>query len=558
MQDKIQVAVAYLSKVHDIPTGGIKITDAYTDSRNGITYVHAQQVVGGLEISNSLANVNIDCKGRVISSSQSFASQTLLGKIKRSASAFAKRSDNEGAVKSALKSLADYVNTSIDDHLLEITTIAPKGSSTAKKSYIQTEDGEITPVWHLVLPQEGHWWSAHVNEDTGKVESINDWVSNAESYKVFPRNVNTPADGCRQVVASPANSEASPKGWATRGTTVGNNVWAQNNPTGGNSFKSNHRPNSTTGAFSFPLDLTNSPRSYVDASIAQLFYTVNTMHDLSYLYGFDEAAGNFQDVNFSGKGKGGDGIIANAQDGSGTDNANFATPPDGQRGRMRMYVWTQEAPSRDASLEQDIVAHEFTHGISNRLTGGPANADCLNSGEAGGMGEGWSDTIANLLRITPNMTRETDLIMAEYAAGEGIRRFPYSTSLTTNPETFAYLDRSNYQEVHAIGEVWASMLYEMIWNLIDANGISDDLFKHDLTMGNSMAFQIILDGMKLQPCNPTFITARNAILHAEKNLTGGKNQCAIWKAFAKRGAGPNATGGNRLTHVEDYSVPSDC
>jgi len=59
------------------------------------------------------------------------------------------------------------------------------------------------------------------------------------------------------------------------------------------------------------------------------------MHDLFYLYGFDEESGNFQDSNISERGKGGDAVVANAQDGSGNNNANFATPPDGQTPRMR-------------------------------------------------------------------------------------------------------------------------------------------------------------------------------------------------------------------------------
>ncbi|KAJ1935481.1 hypothetical protein FBU59_005372, partial [Linderina macrospora] len=105
--------------------------------------------------------------------------------------------------------------------------------------------------------------------------------------------------------------------------------------------------------------------------------------------------------------------------------------------------------------------------------------------------------------------------------------------------------------------VWAEILYEVIWNLIDANGMAADLFSHDLTKGNSIALQIILDGMKLQPCNPTFIDARDAIIQAEQNLTGGKNKCAIWNGFAKRGLGVNASS-DSSSHTEDYSVPSDC
>ncbi|KAI8322361.1 hypothetical protein GQ54DRAFT_333282 [Martensiomyces pterosporus] len=580
IKDKVNIAVAYFNKNHNIPTENIKVTDAYTSQQTGVTHVHIRQVVGGVEVSNGVGNVNINRQGKVISSSHSFAPTEAVKKVKRSAESLVTRADDSASVKAALKSLADYVKTSIDSSSLDKVTVATTnsitsgepvltlteipesaaldGSATAKKSFIQNADGSLTPVWSLTLEQKEAWWSAEINIATGKVESINNWVASSESYNVYPRAVDSPNDGSRQVVVNPANSAASPKGWVSSGTTIGNNVWAQNNPTGGNAWQNNYRPKAAAGnVFDYPIDLTKQPSTYVDAAIAQLFYTVNTMHDLSFLYGFDEAAGNFQDVNYSGKGRGGDGVIANAQDGSGTNNANFATPPDGQRPRMRMYVFTKTDPNRDGDFEQNIVAHEFTHGISNRLTGGPSNTNCLNDLESGGMGEGWSDTVANIIRIKVGDTRSKDTVMGQYSFGKRIRKYPYSTNTTTNPEIYSTIDDPSYQEVHAVGEVWAAILYEAIWNLIDANGISPDLFSHDLTKGNALALQIILDGMKLQPCNPDFIAARDAILQAEQNLTGGKNRCALWKGFAKRGLGEYAyTDGNG--HYEDYTVPDDC
>ncbi|KAJ1960481.1 hypothetical protein GGI12_003773 [Dipsacomyces acuminosporus] len=582
VKDKVAIATAYLNQNHKIPAENIKITDAYTDQLTGVTYVYVKQVIRGLEVANGVGNININRQGQVISSSHSFAPVEAVKQLGRSGDALATRADDTSSVKKAFKSLAAYVKTELDDKSLEKITIATTssfagkepelsltnipshaaidGSATAKKAYIQTADGSLAPVWSITLEQQSDWWSAEVNTDTGKVESINNWYASAESYNVFPKNINDPLEGGRSVVSNPANAKASPKGWVISGSTYGNNVWAQNNPTGGSTWKNNHRPKAAPGnVFNYPLNLSQQPSSYADAAITQLFYTVNILHDLSYIYGFDEAAGNFQDVNYSGRGVGNDGVIANAQDGSGTNNANFATPPDGQRPRMRMYVWTQTNPRRDGDLEQDIVAHEFTHGISNRLTGGPSNTNCLNTLEAGGMGEGWSDTVANILRIKSGDTRSRNLLLGQYSYGRGIRNYPYSTSKTTNPSTYAYLNKSNYREVHAVGEVWAEILYEVIWNLIDAHGIAADLFAHDLTKGNSLALQLILDGMKLQPCNPTFITARNAIIQADKNLTGGKNKCTIWKGFAKRGLGPNASGTSGSTnHKEDYNAPAGC
>ncbi|KAJ2065278.1 hypothetical protein GGH13_006024 [Coemansia sp. S155-1] len=572
---KADIAVAYLNAQHGIPTSQIKITSAYTDTVTGITHVYAQQTIDGANVANGLANVNINSNNQVISSSQSFALQAA------SSNSLATRSNNFSSLSTVFQALASYVGTAVDSQTMADVTIATTasvlpgdglvyslsglpetvavlGQATAEQSLVQRSDGSLVAAWHIVLQQGEHWWSAHVNVQTGAIESINDWVSHmsAESYTVYPRTIDSPASGARQAVVNPYSS-ASPQGWASGNTTTGNNAWAQSNPSGGVTWKLNHRPTAKSKVFDYPVDLTKAPATYVDAAITQLFYTVNTMHDLSYAYGFSEAAGNFQDENYSGQGKGGDYVVAFAQDGSGTDNANFATPPDGQHGVMRMYIWTETKPNRDGDFEQDIVAHEYTHGISNRLTGGPANTDCLNDGEAGGMGEGWSDAVAFLLRIRPGDASSRDIIMGEYVYGKSIRNYPYSTSLATNPTAYSYLSRVDYQEVHAIGEVWAEMLYEVMWALIDKNGIADDLFARDLTKGTSILLQILLDAMKLQPCNPTFVNARDAILQAEANLTGGKNKCAIWKAFAKRGLGLKASNSG-TKYTDDNSVPSGC
>ncbi|PIA15372.1 hypothetical protein COEREDRAFT_22042, partial [Coemansia reversa NRRL 1564] len=540
----------------------IRITDAYTDTTSALTHVYARQTLNGMDVTNGLANINIDAQGRVISSSQSFAPAHLLNNsvlVSRSQISYA---NNLASLKFALKQLVSTVSANIDEETISDLAIStfkePKTGAAATHELLYTSNKQVVPVWHICLQQDSHWWSANINTNSGRIESLNDWAYGIESYQVLPRTILSPADGLRQFITNPALKEASPNGWVTSNTTTGNNVWTQNNPNGGDNWINNHRPIvAQNAAFDFPFDNLTEPSGYVDYSITQLFYTVNMMHDLAFIYGFNEAAGNFQEINFTGQGSGGDFIVANAQDGSSKNNAMFFSPPDGQHGLMRMYVWNSTAPERDGSLEQDIVAHEFTHGISSRLTGGPSNADCLNDGEAAGMGEGWSDIVACILRIKPSDTRNLDLTLGEYVNGQNIRMFPYSTNLTTNPHMYQDLNKSNYKEVHNIGEVWASMLYEVLWNLIDVYGTISDIFAHKLDSGNAIMLQILLDGMKLQPCSPSFIDARNAIVQAERNLTGGKNQCDVWRGFAKRGLGLNASFTN-LTHTEDYSVPNGC
>jgi extracellular elastinolytic metalloproteinase len=128
------------------------------------------------------------------------------------------------------------------------------------------------------------------------------------------------------------------------------------------------------------------------------------MHDLMYQFGFTESMGNFQHNNFNratckdcDKDRGINlqliSVEVNNLNPNGRDNANFATPPDGQSPRMNMYVFDITTPHRDGSLDSMIPIHEFVHGVSNRLTGGRRNVNCLRTYGSGGMGEGWSDTV---------------------------------------------------------------------------------------------------------------------------------------------------------------------
>jgi extracellular elastinolytic metalloproteinase len=309
--------------------------------------------------------------------------------------------------------------------------------------------------------------------------------------------------------------------------------------------------------FDFSLDLTQHPSKYKDAAITNLFYMNNIMHDLFYNYGFTEEAGNFQESNMGKGGLGGDSVIANAQDPSGTNNANFYTPPDGQRPRMRMYIWTRTDPPRDSDFANDVIAHEYGHGISNRLTGGPANSDCLGSGQAGGMGEGWSDFFAVWLQMKATDTRNKIMLMGEYVYGEGIRNYPYSTDMKVNPTTFSYVGKPDWTGVHPIGSVWAEILYEYYWNLVDKLGFTEDIYSADITKGNTLALKLVVDALKLQPCKPNFLTARDAILQAEEQVTGGQHKCEIWKAFAKRGVGVDAKI-DGLLGIDGFGVPEEC
>ena len=90
-----------------------------------------------------------------------------------------------------------------------------------------------------------------------------------------------------------------------------------------------------------------------------------------------------------------------------------------------------------------------------------------------------------------------------------------------------------------------------------------------VTRGAQLADRLMMRGLQLTPCNPSFVEMRDAILAADREITGGENQAIIWRAFASHGIGQLArsTGGTDGTDenggaqsapnvVEDFSVPA--
>jgi hypothetical protein len=99
------------------------------------------------------------------------------------------------------------------------------------------------------------------------------------------------------------------------------------------------------------------------------------------------------------------------------------------------------------------------------------------------------------------------------------------------------------------------MLWDLYWAMSDEYGWDADLYHG--TGGNNLAIQLVMDGMKMQPCNPGFVDARDAILAADTAMTGGENGRIIWEVFARRGLGWSADQGvqeRRLDGAEAFDV----
>ncbi|UPS92866.1 T9SS-dependent M36 family metallopeptidase [Bizionia sp. M204] len=214
----------------------------------------------------------------------------------------------------------------------------------------------------------------------------------------------------------------------------------------------------------------------------------------------------------------------------------------------------------DGSLDNMIVAHEYGHGISNRLTGGPSQAGCLTNETQ--MGEGWSDWFAMMITLQGTEDYAAGRGMVTYASGQGvngigIRNAKYATDFSVNG--FTYGDTNNTAQVsqpHGIGFIWGTMLYDLTEAYVSKYGFDDDIYNG--TGGNNKVMQLVIDALKLQPCNPDFIEGRDAILAADMATTGGEDQCMIWEIFSNRGLGVNASGGSKFSRtdqVENFDMP---
>ncbi|REC63316.1 metalloprotease [Chryseobacterium pennae] len=553
------------------------------------------------------------------------------------------------------------------------------------------------------------------------------------SYNVFPLPVEAPTFGSRSLITNPWDLVASPEGWHSDGTTHytntrGNNVYAYTDENATN-IPQFSPDGGAARAFDFPLDITLPPQNYTSASVTNLFYLNNKIHDVFYKFGFTESAKNFQTNNFGNGGSGNDAVLAEARDGKGYNNANFATPNDGFAPRMQMYLYepknmqnlfynspaafvsrtpttrtavfgpaltstgvtadiavttpidgctaisedltgkialiqrgganncgfalkvknaqlkgavgaivynaptsailtgqmggtdaTITIPSvnienaegttiinqltstavnatlkydklnyiyKDGSLDNGIVIHEYGHGISSRLTG--TSVGCLNyTNDNEQMGEGWSDFFALMLTNRPGDNASVPRGMGTFAEGDptdavGIRPKRYSPDFTINDYTYGKTNGMKYNDTetdgtqitrvnsHSVGFVWATMLWDLHRNYVEKYGYSSNVLDNP-NSGSARVLQLVVDALKLQPCLPTFVTGRNAILAAEQAKTEGADKCMIWKTFAKRGLGVNAAPGGLkgrwLGHdqatpdlsdqVEDFTVPAEC
>jgi extracellular elastinolytic metalloproteinase len=733
-----------------------KITNEVDSKQTNVRYVYLQQLHKGIPVYNAVSNLTLK-DNKVIFSGNSFV-RDLSSKI-NTVIPFFKAKNAISQVAEQLKLGTTKAIKLMEEKGTNNFVFSKSGISQENISielvYQPLDDGSVKLSWLLNIQQlDGiHWWNIRVDANTGIILQKNDWGVNCTydtetdthshaatikkekkqsplilikkkenifevaQYNVFGIPVESPNHGFRSVVATPYTTIASPFGWHdTNGVsgaeftiTRGNNVYAHLDDAGNNIFGYSPEGGAQLN-FNFPLDMVNkTANTYRDASVTNLFYMSNIMHDIWYQYGFDETSGNFQVNNYQKGGIGGDEVFADGQDGSGRNNANFGTPPDGQNPRMQMFLWDDvlatinggalagtytatttrftdtgeqdgdstgaplsenpitadlflmddgsDTPTEactlgvfsglegkiavirrgncnftnkiqvaqdsgavgvlmvnnqaglitmsgatttinipavlitqavgeemitalqngetisttlvnyglDGSFDNAIIAHEYGHGISNRLVGGSGNVNCLNNEEQ--LGEGWSDYFGLVITVKPGDTETTlrtigTFPSAQPITGNGIRRYPYTTDMAVNP--FSFIDVKDQAladgdvSVHGVGSIWATMLWDLHWKMISVHGFDSDIYNG--IGGNNMTMQLVLSGLKLTPCSSGFVEARDAILAADMLLYEGVNQCAIWEVFARRGLGFSADSGDAdsfIDQTEGFDMPPE-
>lgn len=539
--------------------GSVYIVKQYTDDHNGVTHILYRQQFQGIDVYNAAWVTNIDAQGEVLNAGGNLfaAPQFPL--------------PDANSAYTAVRAAARAVNPKLAARFTPFqSNRAPSRSQAirfAGGGFPDDIEGELT--WYSLRGYLRPAWVFYVLDDDGasRYATIVDGVTQdvlakrpmtyfdsvaAPRGQVFERE-NPQASSTPGVLLSApppfvdrtmqsfaGDPVASPNGWWGGAATVGNNAVVGENLLGVQFLTTPTVTSLSTGNFSFPLQLgPGAPNTlqFADAVNTNLFYWVNRAHDLHYLSGFTEAAGNYQRDNGAKGGVGGDPIYAYTHFGAAypktpqIENSYYTTMRlgDGSPAMLAMFV-SDGGPGSfftDGALDSEVVVHEYTHGVTMRLL--PNGYDTF---QVAAMGEAWSDFFSLEYTLATGAPADGAFPVGEYfnqSWGQGIRTRPYSTNTDINPLTYSAIGRVvTYPEVHADGEIWVEALWDVRANLIKQFGEAE---------GRRRVRILVLDGVKMMPPNSSMVDARDAILLADRVDFKGESQTQLWTAFAKRGLG---------------------
>jgi hypothetical protein len=554
-------------------------------AHNGVTHLRFGQRHLGLEVHGSDLLVTVDGQGRlalvggnVVPGPTSLPIPLIPAAEAVTTAAAAVRAPGAGSPLELLEALPGPSQLTTFRNTLAPAALTGARPVTAELVVFPMPSGlPVRLAWRVTTEVSADgWYESVVDAVTGELL----YRQNLYADSGPEGNVHTgddPGAGSQQIVPFTGIDGT----WVEGRTTAGNNVHAYQDLHNDNDGQDGDRPQTAAPPhpsyqhFDYPFTNAWSTSGGTDvatdrdAVVTQLFYYTNWFHDYVYGLGFTETARNFQNDNFGRGGNGNDRVLAEADNGYGTgsekyctdnngdpdvcrNNANFGTPADGTSPVMQMFVGEVDTDGDGANdrftqraMNRDTLIHEYTHGISGRII---SNQNLEGGAQSGAMGEGWSDFLA--------ISINNDPVYGEYNNGNtttGIRNVAYNNSTLQYSDVCQRArDSSNNPvcQVHTDGEVWATTLWDMRSRLIVRYGFAG---------GKQLAEQLVVDGMKNTPNQPSFLDARDGILTADLTNNSGANRCLIWKVFADREMGLSASSSaDQETVTAGSDVPSDC
>ena len=321
---------------------------------NGVTHVRMEQQIDGVTVYGAYLKAAINSNGELIH---------LIDRLYDVTGVSPSRIDAPRALTAAMAHLYPSESAMFRAAGVHGNTTSFDGGAffygepTVTAVALPMEDGTLTQGWLVQT------WTAKSNELYHTVVDVSGRVLDVESrtasdsYNVYSED---PGKG-------PQTTVNGLPGWLAAGNQTTINI-SGNNAHAYLDVDANNAPDAggtavTDGNFLTSSNLTAAPSTSGNRAVAvqNLFYLNNRAHDILYTHGFTEATGNFQ---------GNDPVNAEAQDGSGTDNANFSTPPDGSSPRMQMYLWSGSGPSHEVRVGSvDYGAFGSAFGPAITLTG---------------------------------------------------------------------------------------------------------------------------------------------------------------------------------------------
>ncbi|GAA2575352.1 hypothetical protein GCM10010435_59080 [Winogradskya consettensis] len=523
----------------------LRLRKDYVDIE-GTHHLSFVQSVGGVELTGNGLKVHIARDGRIIAIDGTPVAglPASVGTAKVAAPPTSSEGDRVRQV---------VVNTAAGPKLAWEVTDTDEGY----QSVVDATDGTVLSRRSLVAEHHATTWENYPGAPAGGTQqtvSLNKWLpSNAAkldgnvAHVYTDVNADNTAQASEEVLPNARTSFNFP--FTDFSATVG-------------------APCSTQRQCSWDPAVPYSWQANREQNATQLFTYIGTWHDhlAAGPIGFTRAAGNFEAVD-------GDPVVGEAMDGADTaaglpdsdhfNNANMATPPDGMSPRMQMYLFNRSASvlagnSGDAA---DIVYHEYTHGLSDRLVVDASGNSTIISAQAKAMYEAWSDWYGLDYLVDSGLeqddpvdgdVREGDYILGGRSVRSEAMDCPVASTepvCAGNPTAgaggYTYGDYGKIYsrggaEIHADGEIWAQTLWDL-----------------RATIGSWKSRSLITRAMELAPTDPSYLDMRDSILLADRVVDHGHNQTAIWRTFAARGMGLHATteGATDITPTEDFTVP---